>query len=81
MKFYLKEYPDGVEYSPVGKEIDQKRLDAGFQIVDEIPQRIRDKEPGGKDYVEPVDPRDLKLQELENRVKGLEAVQPKEVQL
>jgi len=73
MKFYLKEYADGVEYSPIGKEIDQKKLDAGFQIVDEIPQRIRDKEPGGKDYVESVDPRDVKLQELEERINQLEA--------
>jgi len=41
MRFYLKEYSDGVEYSPVGKEVEQKKLDAGFVIVDEIPQSIR----------------------------------------
>ena len=72
MSFYLKEYPDGVEYSPVGQEIDQKKLDAGFVIVDEIPRRIRDKEPGGKDWVEPVDPRDAKIAELESRLVALE---------
>jgi hypothetical protein len=74
MKFYLKEYLDGgCEYSPVGRGIDPKKLDAGFVIVDEIPQRIRDKEPGGKDYVEPVDPRDAKIAELESRLAALES--------
>ncbi len=74
MRFYLKEYPDGgVEYSPVGKRIDQSKLDAGFEIVDEIPQRIRDKEPGGKDWIPPEDPRDAKLRELEQRLADLEA--------
>jgi len=73
MRFYLKEYPDGIEYSPVGQTIDQKKLDEGFVIVDEIPQQIRDKEPGGKDYVEPVDPRDVKIAELESRLAKLES--------
>jgi hypothetical protein len=74
MKFYFKEYPDGgVEYSPVGGEIDQSKIDAGFQIVDKIPQRIRNKEPGGKDWVKPEDRQDLKLRELEERIVELEA--------
>ena len=72
MRFYLKEYSDGVEYSPVGVKIDQSKLDAGFKIVDEIPQRIRDAEPGGKDWVEPVDPRDEKIAKLESRLVVLE---------
>ena len=73
MRYYLREYPDGVEYSPVGNKVDQKKLDAGFVIVDEIPRRIRDKEPGGKDWVEPVDPRDVKIAELESRLVVLES--------
>jgi len=72
MKYYLKEFADGVEYSPVGKTVDQKKLDVGFEIVDEIPQRIRDKEPGGKDYAEPLDPRNVKIAELESRLAKLE---------
>ena len=72
MKYYLKEYPDGVEYSPVGTEIDQNKLDAGFVIVNKIPQRIKDKEPGGKDWVEPKSPEQLKIEELEQRIASLE---------
>ena len=64
MKYYLKEYPDGVEYSPVGYTVDQKKLDAGFEIVEEIPQRIKDKMPGGKDWMEPESPTEIKFQEL-----------------
>lgn len=73
MRWYLKEYPDGgVEYSPVGKRIDQSKLDAGFEIVDEIPQRIRDKEPGGKDWIPPKSPLESKIEELEQRIAELE---------
>jgi len=72
MRFYLKEYPDGVEYSPVGRKVDQAKLDAGFVIVDKIPQHIRDMEPGGKDYVESLDPRDVKIAKLESRLAKLE---------
>jgi len=74
MKWYLKELADGVEYSPVGRRIDEAKLKTGFEVVDTIPQRIRDKEPGGKDYVEPEDPKDAKLRELEQRIEQLEAV-------
>lgn len=73
MKYYLKESADGVEYSPVGRKVDEAKLKAGFVIVTEIPQSIRDKEPGGKDYVEPEDTRDVKLRELEERIAELEA--------
>ena len=74
MRFYLKEYPDGGwEYSPVGLEIDQTKLDSGFQIVDTIPQRIKDKEPGGKDYVEPRSEMEQKIEQLEQRLADLEA--------
>ena len=73
MKYYVKEYPDGVEYSPVGSEVDQKKLDAGFIIVDEIPQRIRDKELGGKDYVEPKSMLEQKMEHFEQRLADLEA--------
>ncbi len=70
MKFYLKRYPDGgVEYSPVGRDEKQRE---GYEIVDSIPQDIRDKEPGGKDYVAPIDPRDIKLAEIEVRITALE---------
>ena len=72
MKWYLKETTEGHEYSPVGRKIDEAKLKAGFAIVTEIPQRIQDKEPGGKDYVEPEDPRDTKLRELEQRIAELE---------
>jgi len=76
MRFYLKEYPDGGwEYSGVGREIEQEKLDAGFQIVDTIPQRIKDKEPGGKDYVEPKPEMQQKIEELEQRIAELETKQ------
>ena len=76
MNFYLKEYPDGGwEYGLVGREVDPSKLDAGFQIVDAIPQRIRDKEPGGKDYVEPKPEMQQKIEELEQRIAELETKQ------
>lgn len=74
MRFYLKEYPDGVEYSPVGRQVDRAKLDAGFKIVDAIPQRIRDKESGGKDYVPLEDPQEAKLRGLEERIRYMEEV-------
>lgn len=70
--FYLKEYADGWEYSPVGKKIDQAKLDAGFKIVDIIPQSIRDKEPGEKDWVPTKSALELKVEELEQRLNALE---------
>jgi len=74
MNFYLKEYPDGGwEYGLVGREVDPSKLDAGFQIVDTIPQRIKDKEPGGKDYVEPRSEMEQKIEQLEQRLADLEA--------
>lgn len=79
MKYYLKEYPDGVEYSPVGSEVNQAKLAAGFQIVDEIPQRIKDKEPGGKDYQEPISPQEVRINELETRLQTLEELQVKKL--
>jgi len=74
MKFYLKLFEDGGhEYSPVGVKLDQEKLDQGFAIVDEIPQRIRDKEPGGKDWVEPEPSEKIQLRELAARVQVLES--------
>ena len=71
MRFYLKRYPDGGwEYSPVGR--DEKPRE-GFEIVDKIPQDIRDKEPSGKDYQETVDPRDAKIAALEAEMATLRA--------
>jgi elongation factor P hydroxylase len=70
MNFYLKRFPDGgVEYSPVGRDREPRE---GFEIVDVIPQDIRDREPGGKDFAVQVDPRDAKLVDLEARVVRLE---------
>ena len=74
MKYYLKEYEDGFEYSPVGSKINNNKLANGFTIVDQIPQSIKDKEPGGKDFVEPVDPKDVEIQKLKDRLTTLEAV-------
>jgi elongation factor P hydroxylase len=70
MKWCLKHFPDGGwEYSPVGR--DEKPRE-GFEIVDTIPQDIRDREPGGKDWIEPVSPQAAKLSDLEARVLKLE---------
>ena len=70
MKYYLKRFTDGgVEYSPVGRDREPRE---GFEIVDVIPQDIRDREPGGKDIVVQADPRDTKLADLEARVLKLE---------
>jgi len=77
MKYYLKEYIDGFEFSIVGRQVDQTKLDMGFQVVDEIPQRIRDKEPGGKDYQEPISPQEVRINELETRLQTLEELQVK----
>jgi len=74
MKFYLKQYPDGGwEFSPVGHGIDKVKLAAGFKIVNKIPQMIKDKMPGGKNWVEPENPQDIKIRELETRLNALEA--------
>jgi len=74
MKFYFKQYPDGGwEFSPVGHEIDKAKLAAGFGIVDEIPQMIKDKMPGGKNWVKPENPQDIKIRELETRLNAFEA--------
>ena len=74
MRYYLKEFPDGGwEYCLVGRVVDEKKLDAGFTLVDEIPQRIKDKEPGGKDYVEPKPEMELKIEQIEQRLAKLEA--------
>jgi hypothetical protein len=74
MRWYFKEYPGGGwQYTPVGRKVDEKKLANGFIIVDAIPQRILDRQPGGKDYVEPEHPRDTKLRELEERIAELEA--------
>jgi len=71
MKFYLKRYPDGGwEYSPVGLDGEPRE---GFEIVDKIPQDIRDKEPGGKDYQETVDPQDVKIAMLEEEMATMKA--------
>jgi hypothetical protein len=70
MSFYLKRFPDGgVEYSPVGRSREPRE---GFEIVDAIPQDIRDREPGGKDFVVQADSKDVKLADLEARVLKLE---------
>ena len=70
MKFYLKSFPDGGwEYSPVGVKEESRK---GFQIVEAIPQDIRDREPGGKNWIEPVNPQVAKLSDLEARVLKLE---------
>lgn len=72
-QFYLKEYPDGgFEFSPVGRKPDPTKLAAGFTMVDALPQRVADKLPGGKDYVEPKSPQQVKLEELETRIAELE---------
>ena len=70
MRFYLRRYPDGVEYGPLGRD---GKAPEGAEIVGEIPQDIRDKEPGGKDYKPPVDPKEEKLKEIEMRLASLEA--------
>jgi len=70
MNFYLKRFPDGgVEYSPVGRSQEPRE---GFEIVDVIPQDIRNREPGGKNWIEPVNPQVAKLSDLEARVLKLE---------
>jgi hypothetical protein len=74
MRWYLKRFPDGGwEYSPVGVKEEPRE---GFEIVEAIPQDIRDREPGGKDFVVQVDPRDAKLAELETRIAKLEDKAP-----
>jgi hypothetical protein len=70
MRYFLKRYPDGGwEYSPVGRSGEPRE---GYEIVETIPQDIRDREPGGKDFVIQADPRDAKLADLEARVLKLE---------
>ena len=70
MRFYLKRYPNGgFEYSPVGRK---ETLREGYEIVDAVPQDIRDKEPGGKNWIEPVNLQTTKLADLEARVLKLE---------
>jgi len=70
MKFYLKRFPDGDwEYGPVGLKVE---LREGYEIVEAIPQDIRDREPGGKDWIEPVNPQAAKLADLEARILKLE---------
>jgi hypothetical protein len=69
VKFYVKVDAEGFEFSPVGVEVDKAKLEAGFTIVDAIPQEIIDRCPGGKDYVMP----ESKLEKLEKRIAVLEA--------
>lgn len=71
MRFYLKEDVDGFEFSPVGRKINQAKLDDGFVIVAELPQRIKDKIPGGKDFIEPKTARE-EIVDLKARLDALE---------
>jgi hypothetical protein len=41
MKYYLKRFPDGHEYSPCPKDAPPRE---GYEIVDEIPEDIREAE-------------------------------------
>ena len=73
MQYYLKRFEDGCEFSPVGiKGIDPLKISQGFEVVNELPKDLLNTLPGGVDYIEPVDPRDLKIAELEARLVTLE---------
>ena len=81
MQYYLKRFEDGCEFSPVGiKGIDPLKISQGFEVVNELPKDILTKLSGGIDYVEPVDPRDLKIAELESRLITLETKEPLSVE-
>jgi len=72
MKYYLKENADGFEFSPAGRKVDEEKLKAGFTIVHEIPDRIKNIMPGGRDYVPPKTAIE-EIEEIKTRLSALES--------